>query len=98
MNLPICINSLKDDEGHDDSHYLCDVQNFRVECAIQGLPEEEALVLIPDENDAFSYRQLLMARSPPMMVLRTPSGPGSLVHFPLAVQTHYHVMVLRLGN
>ena len=60
MNLPICINSLKDDEGHDASHYLCDVQNFRAECAIQGLPEEEALVLIPDENDAFSYRQLLM--------------------------------------
>jgi hypothetical protein len=60
VNLPICINSLKDDEGHDASHYLCDVQNFRAECAIQGLPEEEALVLIPDENDAFSYRQLLM--------------------------------------
>jgi hypothetical protein len=60
VNLPICINSLKDNEGHDASHYLCDVQNFRAECAIQGLPEEEALVLIPDENDAFSYRQLLM--------------------------------------
>jgi hypothetical protein len=60
VNLPFCINSLKDDEGHDASHYLCDVQNFRAECAIQGLPEEEALVLIPDENDAFSYRQLLM--------------------------------------
>ena len=60
MNLPICINSLKDDEGHDASHYLCDVQNFRAECAIQGLPEEEARVVIPDENDAFSYRQLLM--------------------------------------
>ncbi len=60
VNLPICINSLKDDEGHDASHYLCDVQNFRAECAIQGLSEEEALVLIPDENDAFSYRQLLM--------------------------------------
>jgi hypothetical protein len=24
------------------------------------LPEEGALVLIPDENDAFSYRQLMM--------------------------------------
>ncbi len=60
MNLPICINSLKDDEGHDANHYLCDVQNFRSECVIQGLPEEEALVLIPDENDAFSYRQLMM--------------------------------------
>ncbi len=46
-------------KGHDVSHYLCDVQNFRAECAIQGLPEEEALALIPDENDAFSYRQLL---------------------------------------
>ncbi len=41
-------------------HYLCDVQNFRAECAIQELHEEEALVLIPDENDALSYRQLLM--------------------------------------
>ncbi len=28
VNLPICINSLKDDAGHDDNHYLCDVQNF----------------------------------------------------------------------
>ena len=60
MNLPICINSLKDAEGHDASHYLCDVQNFRAVCVIQGLSEEEALVLVPDENDAFSYRQLLM--------------------------------------
>ncbi len=60
MNLPIYINSLKDDEGHDDNHYLCDVQKFRSECVIQGLPEEEALVLIPDENDAFSYRQMMM--------------------------------------
>ena len=60
VNLPICINSLKDDEGHDVSHYLCDVQNCRTECVIQGLPEEETLVLIPDENDDFSYRQLLM--------------------------------------
>ena len=31
VNLPICINSLRDDEGHDASHYLCDVQNFRAE-------------------------------------------------------------------
>jgi hypothetical protein len=60
VNLPICINSLKDEEGHDVSHYLCDVQNFHTECVIQGLPEEEALVLVPDENDAFSYCQLLM--------------------------------------
>ncbi len=60
VNLPICINSLKDAEGHDASHYLYDVQNFRAECAIQGLSEEEALDLVPDENDAFSYRQLLM--------------------------------------
>jgi hypothetical protein len=54
------IRAYKMDEGHDDSHYLCDVQNFRAECVIQGLPVEEALVLIPDENDTFSYRQLLM--------------------------------------
>ncbi len=60
VNLTICINSLKDDEGHDARHCLCDVQNFRAECVIQGFPEEEALVLIPDENNAFSYRQLLM--------------------------------------
>jgi hypothetical protein len=60
VNLPICINSLRDDEGHDANHYLCDVKKFRSDCVIQGLPEEEALVLIPDENDAFSYRQLLM--------------------------------------
>ena len=60
MNLPICINSLKDDEGHDTIHYLCDVQNFRSECVNQGIPVEEALVLVPDENDAFSYRQVLM--------------------------------------
>jgi hypothetical protein len=26
VNLPICINSLKDAEGHDASHYLYDVQ------------------------------------------------------------------------
>ena len=26
---------------------------------MQGLQEEDALVLIPDENDAFSYNQLL---------------------------------------
>ncbi len=60
VNLPICINSLKDAEGHDASHYLCDVQNFRAECAIQRLSEEETLVLVPDENDAFSYRQFLL--------------------------------------
>ncbi len=60
MNLPICINSLKDTEGPDVSHYLCDVQFFCAECVIQGLSEEETLVLVPDENDAFSYRQLLM--------------------------------------
>jgi hypothetical protein len=51
VKLPICINSLKDVEGHDVNHCLCDIQKFRAECAIQGLPEEEALVLIPDEND-----------------------------------------------
>jgi hypothetical protein len=60
VNLPMCINSLKDDEGHDASHYLCDVQNFHAECVIKGLPEEETLVLVPDENDDFSYRQLLI--------------------------------------
>ena len=27
---------------------------------MQGIPEQEALVLVPDENDASSYRQLLM--------------------------------------
>jgi hypothetical protein len=63
VHLPICINSLRDDEGHDASHYLCDVQNFRAECAVQGIPEQEALVLVPDENDAFSYRQLLLQLS-----------------------------------
>ena len=42
------------------SHYLCAVQNFRAECAIRRIPEQEALVLVPDENDAFSYRQLLI--------------------------------------
>jgi hypothetical protein len=63
VNLPICINSLRDAEGHDASHYLCDVQNFRAECAVQGIPEQEALVLVPDENDAFSYRQLLLQLS-----------------------------------
>jgi hypothetical protein len=63
VNLPICINSLKDDEGHDVSHCLCDVQIFWTECVIKGFPEKETLVLIPDENDVFSdssYRQLLM--------------------------------------
>jgi hypothetical protein len=33
-----------------------------------------------------------------MMVSRTPSGSGSLVNFPLSVQTHYHMMDRRLGN
>ena len=41
----------------------CDVQDFRAECALQGIPEKEALVLVPDENDAFSYRQLLLQLS-----------------------------------
>ena len=59
VNLPICINSLRDAQGHDISHYLCDTENFRADCAMQGLQEEDALVLIPDENDAFSYNQLL---------------------------------------
>ena len=59
VNLPICINSLRDAHGHDISHYLCDTENFRADCAMQGLQEEDALVLIPDENDAFSYNQLL---------------------------------------
>ncbi len=54
MNLPICINSLKDDEGHDASHY------FAKKNAMNMPLREETLVLVPDENDAFSYRQLLM--------------------------------------
>ena len=40
VNLPICINSLSDAHGHDISHYLCDTENFRSDCAMQGLQEE----------------------------------------------------------
>ena len=50
VNLPICIDSLRDAHGHDISHYLCDTENFRADCSMQGLQEEDALVLIPDEK------------------------------------------------
>jgi hypothetical protein len=46
--------------GHDVSHYLCDTENFRSDCTMEDLQEEDSLVLIPDENDAFSYNQLLV--------------------------------------
>ena len=35
----------------------------RRECVIQGILDQEALVLVSDENDVFSYRQLLMQLS-----------------------------------
>ena len=66
VNLTICINSRRDDEGHDVSHYLCHVQNFCSEYVIQGIPEQEAFVLVSDENDVFSYRQHLMQLVGPM--------------------------------
>ncbi len=44
--------------GHDISHYLCDTENFRGDRPIQDLQEEDTLVLIPDENDVFSYNHL----------------------------------------
>jgi hypothetical protein len=96
VNLSICINSLKDDEGHDDNHYLFDVQKNCSECVIQGIPEEETLVLVPDENDAFSYRQLFMQLVEMKNQVET-THHGS--EFLPTVQTHYPMMgSLRLST
>ncbi len=32
VDFPVCINSIRHEEGHDISHYLCSMSDFHFEC------------------------------------------------------------------
>jgi hypothetical protein len=55
VDFPVCINSIRHAEGHDISHYLCSMSDFHFECKGQGMTVQDSYVVIPDNNDLFSY-------------------------------------------
>jgi hypothetical protein len=59
VDFPVCINSIRHVDGHDISHYLCSISDFHFECKGQGITVQNSYVVIPDNNDLFSYATVL---------------------------------------
>jgi hypothetical protein len=53
------INGIRHAEGHDMSHYLCGMSDFHFECKGQGITVQDSYVVIPDNNNLFSYVTML---------------------------------------
>ena len=59
VDFPVCINSIRHADGHDIFHYLYSKSDFHFECKGQGITVQDSYVVIPDNNDLFSYATML---------------------------------------